>query len=262
MVAKSFEQALALLVKLYETPDFDEPNYNGVCQCLAILEDDKRCADVLLSLVKSSDERDNLQAYQIGFNLFEMDLRNFLNGVADLVVSASSTTGQTPVKEGQEQKEAEKQARANSLVSILRGGTPAKLYLEFLKTKSHSDAALVEKLKKSVEGRNSVMHGSVVFANAMSNCGTTSDTFLDEPDRCRGHKLGKVFSHWRGLIHRGAEDSKQLLSQLLPAPSPYTLGALYAMGLMHCGRPHCGDASTFIVDRLRAITKPCNTVRV
>ena len=66
---KSFRaEALALLVKLYETLDFDEPNYNGVCQCLAILEDDKRCADVLLSLVKSSDERDNLQAYQIGFN--------------------------------------------------------------------------------------------------------------------------------------------------------------------------------------------------
>ena len=255
---KSFRaEALALLVKLYETLDFDEPNYNGVCQCLAILEDDKRCADVLLSLVKSSDERDNLQAYQIGFNLFEMDLRNFLNGVADLVVSASSTTGQTPIKEGQEQKEAEKQARANSLVSILRGGTPAKLYLEFLKTKSHSDAALVEKLKKSVEGRNSVMHGSVVFANAMSNCGTTSDTFL----RQNLDWLSRATNWARfsatagvGVIHRGrAEDSKQLLSQLLPAPSPYTLGgALYAMGLMHCGRPHCGDASTFIVDRLRA----------
>ena len=83
----SAQRRWPLLVKLYETLDFDEPNYNGVCQCLAILEDDKRCADVLLSLVKSSDERDNLQAYQIGFNLFEMDLRNFLNGVADLVVS-------------------------------------------------------------------------------------------------------------------------------------------------------------------------------
>jgi len=259
VMQKSFRaEALALLVKLYETLDFDEPNYNGVCQCLAILEDDKRCADVLLSLVKSSDERDNLQAYQIGFNLFEMDLRNFLNGVADLVLaSVSSTTTATPTKEGQEQKEAEKQARANLLVSILRGETPAKLYLEFLKTKSHGDPALVEKLKKAVEGRNSVMHGSVVFANAMSNCGTTSDAFL----RQNLDWLSRATNWARfsatagvGVIHRGrAEDSKQLLSQLLPAPSPYTLGgALYAMGLMHCGRPHCGDASTFIVDRLRA----------
>ena len=49
VMQKSFRaEALALLVKLYETLDFDEPNYNGVCQCLAILEDDKRCADVLL----------------------------------------------------------------------------------------------------------------------------------------------------------------------------------------------------------------------
>ncbi|CAL6428192.1 unnamed protein product [Bathycoccus prasinos] len=258
VMQKSFRaEALALLVKLYETLDFDEPNYNGVCQCLAILEDDKRCADVLLSLVKSSDERDNLQAYQIGFNLFEMDLRNFLSGVANLVVSASSASKQTPIKDGQEQKEADKQARTNSLVSILRGETPAKLYLEFLKTKSHGDPALVEKLKKAVEGRNSVMHGSVVFANAMSNCGTTSDAFL----RQNLDWLSRATNWARfsatagvGVIHRGrAEDSKQLLSLLLPAPSPYTLGgALYAMGLMHCGRPHCGEASTFIIERLRA----------
>ena len=258
VMQKSFRaEALALLVKLYETLDFDEPNYNGVCQCLAILEDDKRCADVLLSLVKSSDERDNLQAYQIGFNLFEMDLRNFLSGVANLVVSASLASKQTPIKDGQEQKEADKQARTNSLLSILRGETPAKLYLEFLKTKSHGDPALVEKLKKAVEGRNSVMHGSVVFANAMSNCGITSDAFL----RQNLDWLSRATNWARfsatagvGVIHRGrAEDSKQLLSQLLPAPSPYTLGgALYAMGLMHCGRPHCGEASTFIIERLRA----------
>jgi 26S proteasome regulatory subunit N2 len=260
VMQKSFRtEALALLVKLYETLDFDEPNYNGVCQCLAILEDDQKCADVLLSLVKSTDERDNLQAYQIGFNLFEMDSRNFLNGVADLVKHSMTqvNSSATPMKDGNEQKEADKQQRGTLLVSILMGETPAKLYLEFLKTKSHSDAALVEKLKKAVEGRNSVMHGAVVFANAMSNCGTTSDAFL----RQNLDWLSRATNWARfsatagvGVIHRGrAEDSKQLLSQLLPAPSPYTLGgALYAMGLMHCGRPYTGDAATFIVDRLRA----------
>ena len=68
-------------------------------------EDDSD-ADVLLSLVKSSDERDNLQAYQIGFNLFEMDLRNFKRrrGFSRFCFFHDWTNSS---QEGQEQKEAE-----------------------------------------------------------------------------------------------------------------------------------------------------------
>ena len=234
------QHVLQLLAKMYASSD--EPNYLNMCQCLFLLEDASAIAAVLSKLI-AGEESEQLLAYQIAFSLFENDVQPLLNKVHDIVSGAVEAK-----VEGGEATPVEK------LLSVLSGELPFSLYLEFLYSHNHADLLLLKQVKTAVESRNSVCHSATVLANALMHAGTACDQFLrDNLDWLSRATNWARFSATAGVgvIHRGrTKESRQLLSQLLPAPSPYTLGgALYAMGLIHAGQP--ADALPFLLERAR-----------
>ena len=245
------QHVLRLLARMYSS--LREPNFLSMCQCLMLLEDAHGIAEVLNKLV-AGDEAEQLLAYQIAFALFENDIQPFLNRVHDAVGDAEGAaivSGEH--KNGVSAAETD-ESPLEKLRSILSGERPFALYLEFLYSHNHADLLLLKQVKTAVESRNSVCHSATVLANALTHAGTTCDKFLRENlDWLSRATNWARFSATAGVgvIHRGrTKDSRQLLSQLLPAPSPYTLGgALYAMGLIHTGQP--GDALPFLLERAR-----------
>ncbi|KAK3083591.1 proteasome regulatory particle base subunit, partial [Teratosphaeriaceae sp. CCFEE 6253] len=90
--------------------------------------------------------------------------------------------------------------------SILRGTKSIELNLEFLFRCSRSDKAVLNKVRDSLEARNSIFHTAVTFANAFMNAGTTVDSFFRE----NLEWLGKAVNLTKftataalGVIHRG-----------------------------------------------------------
>lgn len=154
--------------------------------------------------------------------------------------------------------ETEDQSKAFASVrSILRGTTSIELNLEFLFRAAHTDKAILNKIRDSLEARNSIFHTSVTFANAFMNAGTTIDTFF----RDNLDWLGKAVNWSKftataalGVIHRGnLNNGQQLLAPYLPkdnavasAGSAYSQGgSLYALGLIYTNH------GTHVLDYLR-----------
>ncbi|KAK4545555.1 hypothetical protein LTR36_002905 [Oleoguttula mirabilis] len=144
-----------------------------------------------------------------------------------------------------------------SVRSILRGTTSIELNLEFLFRSSHSDKAILNKVRDSLEARNSIFHTSVTFANAFMNAGTTIDSFFRE----NLEWLGKAVNWSKftataalGVIHRGnLGQGQKLLEPYLPKEnqnanqgSSYSQGgSLYALGLIYTNH------GTHVLDYLR-----------
>ncbi|KAK5111144.1 hypothetical protein LTR62_005343 [Meristemomyces frigidus] len=142
--------------------------------------------------------------------------------------------------------ENEEQGKAfGSIRSILRGTKSIDLNLEFLFRSSRIDKAILNKVRDSLEARNSIFHTSVTFANAFMNAGTTVDSFFRE----NLEWLGKAVNWSKftataalGVIHRGnLSQGQKLLDPYLPKEnantnqgSPYSQGgSLYALGLIY-----------------------------
>ncbi|EMC94804.1 hypothetical protein BAUCODRAFT_36065 [Baudoinia panamericana UAMH 10762] len=146
-----------------------------------------------------------------------------------------------------------------SIRTILRGTKSIELNLEFLYRSSHSDKAILNKIRDSLEARNSIFHTSVTFAHAFMYAGTTIDTFF----RDNLEWLGKAVNWSKftataalGVIHRGnLSQGQKLLQPYLPkenagpeggSGSPYSQGgALYALGLIYTNH------GTNVLDYLR-----------
>ncbi|GAM89363.1 hypothetical protein ANO11243_074000 [Dothideomycetidae sp. 11243] len=143
----------------------------------------------------------------------------------------------------------------NSIISILRGSTSIELNLEFLFRNSHADRNVLNKIRDSLEARNSIFHTAVTFANAFMNSGTTIDTFF----RDNLEWLGKAVNWSKftataalGVIHRGnLSQGQKLLEPYLPrdgnpSGSAYSQGgSLYALGLIYTNH------GTHVLDYLR-----------
>eukprot|EP00959_Pyramimonas_sp_CCMP1952_P458203 9476240-Pyramimonas_sp.AAC.2 len=69
-------QVLRVLVELYQSGS-TTPDYISVCTCLMFLDDHDAVADILDKLISGNDE-DTLLAYQIGFDLCENEIQQFL----------------------------------------------------------------------------------------------------------------------------------------------------------------------------------------
>lgn len=157
-----------------------------------------------------------------------------------------------PKPESEDEKKA-----VTAVKSILRGTKSIELNLEFLFRSSHSDRAILNKIRDSLEARNSIFHTSVTFANAFMNAGTTIDSFF----RDNLEWLGKAVSWSKfaataalGVIHRGnLGQGQKLLDPYLPkenanagAGSTYSQGgSLYALGLIYTNH------GTHVLDYLR-----------
>jgi 26S proteasome regulatory subunit N2 len=139
--------------------------------------------------------------------------------------------------------------------SILDGSETIKLNLEFLYRNNHTDLSILNKVKDSLEGRNSIFHTAVTFCNAFMNQGTTNDKFF----RDNLEWLGKAVNWSKfsataalGVIHRGnLTQCQKLLEPYLPKPggslggSIFSQGgALYAYGLIYAN--HGADALEYL----------------
>jgi len=154
--------------------------------------------------------------------------------------------------------ESDDQQKAFGLVrEILRGTKTIEFNLEFLYRAAHTDRSILNKIRDSLEARNSIFHASLTFAVAFTNAGTTIDGFFRENMDWlgRAHNWSKFTATAAlGVIHRGnLSNGKKLLSPYLPKDnsstgvgSTYSMGgSLYALGLIYTNH------GTHVLDYLR-----------
>merc|ERR1719379_3146946 len=237
MTKKYRDEVLQLLVKVYSDSDESSRDWGGLCECYFYLDQAGEVADILASLLakgaEDPDHRGRLLAYQIAFDLASYEKQTYLSAL--LAHEQLAPLEEKPVSED-----------IGNLRLILSGKKQIELYLEFLYRNNHTDLLLLDRIKTSVDGRQSLTHNAIVIAHSLMQCGTTSDVFL----RSNLEWLAKAV-HWAkftatasiGVIHKGHvnQESLSILSTYLPNPqtpdaSPYSEGgALYALGLIHAG---------------------------
>jgi 26S proteasome regulatory subunit N2 len=226
-------------------------------------------------LIQQEDDKSRAIAYQISFDLYENGTQEFLSKVMEelpetekdedakptangeasqrsteagesdsLLADVDSSNVSTVVSRTKDNSLSEQQVKAfNSVRHILRGTKSIELNLEFLYRNNHTDKAVLNKIRDSLEARNSIFHTGVTFANAFMNAGTTNDTFFRE----NLDWLGKAVNWSKftataalGVIHRGnITQGQKLLEPYLPKDSVSSGshyeqgGSLYALGLIY-----------------------------
>ena len=241
-------------------------------------------SDVLSQLVKKADPKSLATAYQIAFDMYDNSTQEFLKKVTENLPKPPTSSQEAPVNGqdsmGQDNGEnaqesdqllqelndsagaprssingssekleplsAEAQKAFESIGDILRGTTTIELDLEFLYRNNRTDMAILNKVKDSLEARNSIFHTAVTLANAFMHAGTTNDRFF----RDNLEWLGKAVNWSKftataalGVIHRGnLGQGQKLLEPYLPKDqiagantgSAYSQGgSLYALGLIY-----------------------------
>ncbi|OBZ82826.1 26S proteasome non-ATPase regulatory subunit 1 [Choanephora cucurbitarum] len=238
-------QVLRLLVDLYKT--LKNPDYISISQCLVHLNDSSSCADMLKSLVEQKNE---LMAYQISFDLEENATQEFLSKVAAELPQEPESTEETKSKNDTPFKK---------IKSILSGEESIRLHLEFLYRNNHTDLLILKNTKNALESRNSIYHSAVTFANAFMQAGTTSDEFLRQNlDWLSRATNWSKFSATAalGVIHKGQlAQSMNLLAPYLPQEgvsgnSSYSEGgSLYALGLINAN--HGAEVLNYLKSALK-----------
>ncbi|ORY86168.1 armadillo-type protein [Protomyces lactucae-debilis] len=233
------------------------PDYPNIIKCIVMLDDDAKALKILLALSAAAsdngkeDELAIANVYQCAFDIEAMATRSFL----------SSLISKLQAEDGHEQDEGCAAIRKN-LVLILSGTKTIQLHLEFLYRNNHADIAILDKIKNSLEARNSIFHSAVTFANAFMHAGTTSDGFF----RNNLDWLSKA-SNWSkfsataalGVIHKGnLNQSMTLLGPYLPQEgangSVYSEGgSLYALGLIHAN--HGAESLPFLTEQFARATE-------
>ncbi|KAK3376913.1 armadillo-type protein [Lasiosphaeria ovina] len=251
--------------------DIPNPDYFAIAKCVVYLDSDEEASTLLRQLVTKKDRNALAIAYQIAFDLYDNGTQEFLGKVINSLPSGE------PVKKP-EQQEAEGAAESEPLLqnqedsaeeplseevskahrnirSILDGSKAIKLNLEFLYRNNHTDSSILNKVRDSLEGRNSIFHTAVTLCNAFMNAGTTHDKFF----RDNLEWLGKAVNWSKftataalGVIHRGnLTQSRKLLEPYLPRQGGVSTGsifsqggALYAYGLIHAN--HGADALEYL----------------
>ncbi|CAK7212343.1 proteasome regulatory particle base subunit [Sporothrix curviconia] len=143
----------------------------------------------------------------------------------------------------------------SNIRDILDGTKTIQLNVEFLYRNNHADTSILNRVRDSLEGRNSIFHTAVTFCNAFMNAGTTHDKFF----RDNLEWLGKAVNWSKftataalGVIHRGnIHQARKLLEPYMPRVgqlsqgSPFSQGgALYAFGLIHAN--HGAEALDYL----------------
>jgi len=235
------DKVLRVLVGQYK--QLETPDYQNMCHCLMLLEDDAAVASHLSEVIKKDDDNSELLAYQIGFDLCESDMQHFLlgvrNGLPALASERAPEPAAAPPAEGAEggdtemkdepaapaapeptEEEKKLELRVKNLRAILSGETTIGITLEFLFANNNTDMLILNNMKGSLEPRNSITHQATVFANAVMHCGTTEDKFVREnPDWFKKASNWAKFSAAAcvGMIFKGCiNSSRQVLKTYLP----------------------------------------------
>ena len=264
---RSFQnEILDLILDLLS--DTSAPEHFSIAKCIVYLNEDQKAAELLIRLVRQDDARALAIAYQIAFDMYDNSTQEFLKKVkkhlperksnepasdkpedemeedgsreTDKLLQKSDTTDKTDAWSAQAQK------AFDSIGEILQGTKSIELELEFLYRNNRTDKNVLNKIKDSLEARNSIFHTAVSLANAFMHAGTTNDRFF----RDNLDWLGKAVNWSKftataalGVIHRGnLTQGQKLLDPYLPkeqiaganAGSVYSQGgSLYALGLIY-----------------------------
>ena len=280
-------QILKLILDLLN--DIPTPDYFAIAKCVVYLNQHSMASDMLRQLVQKGDPASLATAFQIAFDIYDNGTQEFLAKVAEGLPLDDGAPGESgdarPAGDeanGDEAKETdqlltelehragdggasgeklpEEQRKVYEAVrGILRGTKSIELNLEFLYRNNHTDLSILNKVKDSLEARNSIFHTAVTFANAFMNSGTTSDVFF----RQNLEWLGKAVNWSKftataalGVIHRGnLGQGLKLLEPYLPreavvAGSVYSQGgSLYALGLIYAN--HGTDVLDYLREQFR-----------
>lgn len=269
-------EILGLILELLN--DIPNPDYFSIAKCVVYLDSDEEATKMLKQLIKKGDPNSVANAYQIAFDLYDNGTQEFLGKILDALPSGEPQSQPQPERQGEQPAESEpllndqEQSQDEELPDeaakvyknirgILDGSKGIKLNLEFLYRNNHTDLSILNKVRDSLEARNSIFHTAVTFCNAFMNAGTTHDKFF----RDNLEWLGKAVNWSKftataalGVIHRGnLTQSRKLLEPYLPRPtginsgSIYSQGgALYAYGLIHAN--HGAGALEYLRDQFTA----------
>ncbi|KAK7702905.1 proteasome regulatory particle base subunit [Botryosphaeria dothidea] len=267
-----------ILDLLNELPN---PDYFSIAKCVVYLNQHSMASNMLRHLVERGDAHSLAVAYQISFDLYDNSTQEFLSKVieelpeteeekkdeSEAQSSANGDAMQTESGEGTRETDGllanaesthtatipsrtktnpgtEEQKKAfSSIRHILKGTKTIELNLEFLYRNNHADRNVLNKIRDSLEARNSIFHTAVTFANAFMNSGTTNDGFFrDNLDWLQKAVNWSKFTATAalGVIHRGnITQGQRLLDPYLPkdnnvSGSSYSQGgSLYALGLIY-----------------------------
>ena len=241
-------------------------------------------SDLLCQLIKKGDSKSLAVAYQIAFDFYDNSTQSFLRKVREELPSGPAPSIDQPASSGDpmeddnvehteetdqllqelndsagppnsspepplsktEHLSSEATKVFDSIRTILQGTKSIELELEFLYRNDHTDISILNKIKDSLEARNSIFHTAVTLANAFMHAGTTNDKFF----RDNLDWLGKAVNWSKftataalGVIHRGnLGQGQKLLDPYLPKDlisannigSAYSQGgSLYALGLIY-----------------------------
>jgi 26S proteasome regulatory subunit N2 len=245
------------------------------------------------NLQANGDQTSTAIAYQIAFDLYDNGTQEFL---AKVIQSLPVTVTEAPAEEAnrrpkrsniiwqklipytatesdqllgelndragapapEQEKLSDKEYEVfDRIRQILDGSETIKLNLEFLYRNNHTDLSILNKVRDSLEGRNSIFHTAVTFCNAFMNQGTTNDKFF----RDNLEWLGKAVNWSKfsataalGVIHRGnLSQCRKLLEPYLPRRTSLggsifsQGGALYAYGLIYAN--HGADALDYLKEQ-------------
>lgn len=217
---KVLNSLITLLLSLKKNQDFFT-----IFKITVQLNDSKLATKIFKDLL--ANEQD-LVAYQGAFDLVNAASQELLDTVIN-----NLSTDDTISKDD---------ASTKKLLSILSGVPTCDLDITFLFKNNNIDITILNKTKNLLEGRTSVFHNAVTFANAFMHAGTTDDSFF----RNNLEWLAKA-SNWSkftataalGVIHKGnLSQGREILSPYLPGTlsSPHTKGgSLLALGLIYAG---------------------------
>lgn len=243
--------------------EIPNPDYFAIAKCVVYLDSNEEASRMLRTLVEDGSRTATANAYQIAFDLYDNGTQEFLGKVLASLPTGESkkeqpasgddsdkTTDETgenePLLENTEEAEEDEDVNKvwRNVREILSGSTTIRLNLEFLYRNNRTDSTILNKVRDSLESRNSIFHSAVTFCNAFMNQGTTNDKFF----RDNLDWLGKAVNWSKftataalGVLHRGnLKQARKLLEPYLPragglgSGSAYSQGgALYAYGLIH-----------------------------
>ena len=294
-------EILKLILELLN--EIPSPDYFSIAKCVVYLDQHSLASDILQQLVEKGDPRSLAVAYQISFDLYDNSTQEFLKKIreelAELVPEekedqTAESTASDKMDEGDEAKDtdqllqeledstgapatsaissnpklsAEGKTAVRSIRQILDGVNTIQLNLEFLFRSNRADMSILNKVKDSLEARNSIYHTAVTLSNAFMHAGTTHDKFFRE----NLEWLGKAVNWSKftataalGVIHRGnLTQGQKLLAPYLPKDTPSGVpntgsvysqgGSLYAFGLIYAN--HEGWAVDLIRDHFKKATE-------
>lgn len=267
------------------------PDFFSIAKCVVYLNEHSMASAILRQLVEKGDARSLAVAYQISFDLYDNSTQEFLQKVRQEI--AELVPEDEAEKENNEEDNEPRESDAlledqgsssrpsdklsdlsegavtafKNILSILDGIKTIQLNLEFLYRNNKADIAILNKIRDSLEARNSIFHTAVTLSNAFMHAGTTHDKFF----RDNLEWLGKAVNWSKftataalGCIHRGnLSQGQKLLQPYLPrehiagvggSGSVYSQGgSLYAFGLIYAN--HGGMAVDIIRDHFKKATE-------